>query len=53
MEREAETVPGLEDAPDQANPTGESVPKGSRLWQLLATRNPDALHRSSDTEGPA
>jgi hypothetical protein len=36
---------------DQASAGGAAeVPKGSRLWQLLATRNPEALHPSADPD---
>ena len=30
--------------PDDDAGAGEDVPTGSRLWQLLATRTPNALH---------
>ena len=38
----AARAPGAE--PDDETGAGEDVPRGSRLWQLLATRTPTALH---------
>ncbi len=49
-ERETDAAEPATEPVEHAATADDALPMGSRLWQLLATRTPDALHAGTDAD---